>query len=92
MKLAILLTATSAEGLPRTCHDIFLKEAEKCKLAENGFYDIKPRHWLPKRKVEEWNIILRFFNEKNFVPNQVHIRHATRLDSCSKPIQRRRGL
>ena len=65
MKLAIFLTATTAQGaLPRTCHDIFLENAEKCKLSDNGFYDIKPRHWLPKRKVEERNKISPFFLKK----------------------------
>ena len=87
MKLAVFLTASTAGALPRTCHDIFLEEAKKCKLADNGFYDIKPRHWLPKRKVEEGYGILKVFNFiKCLLPNKVHIRHATGLDSCSKPL------
>ena len=28
-------------GVPRTCHDIFEKNSEKCQSSDNGFYQIK---------------------------------------------------
>lgn len=35
--------SNSKEALPKTCHDIFTKSAEKCQVADNGFYEIKVR-------------------------------------------------